>query len=253
MVFLKLFFLGIFGLGMAVANPNQATNADQPLKVLFIGNSLTFQNDLPGMIKSLAGRAAPPLPLEVHSSTFGGATLERHWEKGDALKLIQRGGWSHVVVQGQSLEAITNKESFFKHARLFDDAIRKSGAKTVLYMTWALQKAPQEQKKISDAYRGIGKELAAQVVPVGDARELALKDKPGAAIYSPDGKHPSPQGTYLAACLFYGVFSGQSPKGLPGEVPALSNPAKMLVRLDAIEAAFYQDIAWKAVLSESGK
>jgi len=221
--------------------------------VLFIGNSLTFFNKMPDMVKYLAGHAPKPLDIEVDSHTAGGATIERHWVNGEALKKIRRGGWTYIVLQGQSVEALTNKEGLFKHIRLFDGEIRKSGAKTLLYMTWALQKSPQDQQGITDAYDEIGKEIGARVIPVGVARENLLKLKPDASFYLPDGKHPSPQGTYLAACLFYTMLSGHSPMGLPAEVPDAGNTRKPLVNLSAEDASFYQEIARKTAVEESGK
>lgn len=224
-----------------------------PMKVLFVGNSLTFFNKMPEMVKYLAAHAPEPLDLEVDSQVVGGATMERHWKSGEALKKIRQGGWTHVVLQGQSAEAVTDREGFFKHVRLFDAEIRKTGAKTLLYMTWALQKAPQGQQKITDAYYEIGREIGARVIPVGVARENLLKARPDAPIYQRDGKHPSPQGTYLAACLFYSMLSGHSPKGLPADVPDPKDAKKPLAHLAAADAALYQDIAGKTARAVAGK
>lgn len=224
-----------------------------PLKILFIGNSLTFYNDLPAMVEYLSEHAAVPLAMEVDSATAPGLTLDKHWLKGLARKRIQEGGWDYVVLQGQSLEAVTQTEVLFQHVRLFDAEIRKAGSKTLLYMTWALRKAPEEQAKLTAAYRQIGKELGARVIPVGVARENLLKLHADAPIYLPDGKHPSPQGSYLAACLFQGALSGNSPKGLPAVVPDTKNAQKPLAQLSAAEALEYQQVAEDALKAEAGQ
>jgi hypothetical protein len=36
------------------------------------------------------------------------------------------------------------------------------------------------------------------------------------ALYSKDGLHPTPAGSYLAALVMYGQLYGKSPMGLPG-------------------------------------
>lgn len=234
-------------------NTAEQAAGGSPLKVLFIGNSLTFYNDLPEMVRYLGEHAVPPLPMDVDSITVPGATLKRHWEKGEALKSIREGGWSCVVLQGQSLEAVTDQEGFFAHVRLFDAEIRKGGAKTLLYMTWALQKAPQDQQRLTDAYHKIGGEIGARVVPVGVARESLLKLRPEAPIYTQDGKHPSPQGTYLAACLFHAILSGQSPKGLPVEIPNPARKDKILVQINPADAAICQEVVAKVVEEEAGE
>ena len=50
-----------------------------------------------------------------------------------------------VVLQGHSLETILNRDSMEKYARILDAEIKKQGAKTVFYMTWARQNIPQMQ------------------------------------------------------------------------------------------------------------
>lgn len=244
--------LALVGVQIRAAEPKDSA-AGAPIKVLFIGNSLTFYNKLPDMTKYLAAHAAKPLEMEVDSHTVGGAKMEKHWKDGEALKKIQKGGWTYVVLQGLSTEAVSDKEGLFKHIRLFDAEIKKTGAKTLLYMTWALQKTPKDQPAITAAYYEIGKEIGARVIPVGVARESVLKAKPDAPIYVPDGKHPTPQGTYLAACLFYAMLSGNSPKGLPANVPDAKDAKKPLAALTAEEAAFYQDMAEQTAKAEASK
>src|SRR5438309_4049155 len=65
--------------------------------ILFIGNSLTYQNDLPGMVEGLAEAAGQKLPSA--QVAFGGYSLADHLQQGDALRAIARGGWRVVVLQ----------------------------------------------------------------------------------------------------------------------------------------------------------
>jgi hypothetical protein len=235
--------------GLADKTADTSTNSAAPLRVLFIGNSFTHGNDLPAMVKSLSGQAKKPLSIKVESVTKGGARLEWHWNNGAALKKIREGGWTHVVLQDFSNIAVTDKASMFKHIRLFDAEIRSSGAKTLLYMTWTVKTKPQDQDPIAKAYLDIGKELGALVVPVGLARQAALKSNPAATIYAHDDKHPSPEGTYLAACLFYAMLSGQSPKGLPVNIPSPKDANTMSTKLSDKDAAFYQRIVEETLLT----
>src|SRR5947209_6136427 len=138
-----------------------------PLKVLFIGNSFTARNDLPGLIAQLA--AARGKSLEHRLISAGGASLRMHWNAGQALEAIRTGHYDSVVLQEQSTLPIKNAKRMHENIRLFDDAITDTGAKTILSMTWARQHAPQSQQAITDAYASIGRELDATVVPVGSA------------------------------------------------------------------------------------
>jgi hypothetical protein len=80
-----------------MADGNRDTS---PRKVLFIGNSFTARNNLPGLIAQLA--AARGVTIEHHLISAGGASLRTHWNAGKALKAIQNGHYNYVVLQEQS-------------------------------------------------------------------------------------------------------------------------------------------------------
>lgn len=192
-----------------------------PKTVLFIGNSFTARNDLPGLVGRLAAARGKPFRHDLVSA--GGASLRTHWNAGQAGDAIRSGGYDAVVLQEQSTLPVKNAGRMHENVRLFDEAIRAAGAKTILYMTWARSHAPESQAAIADAYRTIGDELGTTVVPAGLAWEafLAKHDEP--VLHDKDGSHPTPAGTYLAACTFLAVLFGEDPVGLPGDVPGLTD------------------------------
>ena len=112
--------------------------ASAPLRVLFVGNSYTYVNDLPSVIHAL-GAATPGAAVEVESVTAGSARLQDHWSAGTAPARIASGGLDVVVLQGQSLETygIGVEEGFYPYARQFADAARNAGSRVVWYATWA--------------------------------------------------------------------------------------------------------------------
>jgi hypothetical protein len=242
--------------------------AQQPMRarrVLFIGNSYTYFNNLPQMLVGLAKAAQPAQALEAEMVTVGGATLKRLWEQGEALAAIKRGGWAFVVLQEQSTLGnasmvdgklqIADPKTFHEYARLFDAEIKKAGAQTVFYLTWARQNAPETQVQLTSAYSAIAKELKALLVPVGPAWAVALKKQPQLALHIADKSHPTAAGTYLATCVFYATLTGRTPVGLPNIVTGAqvdtSGKAKEgspgeLARLSADEAKLLQQVAWEA-------
>lgn len=258
------------------------THADTPpLKVLFIGNSYTSVNDLPGLVEALA--KAGGREIESDQSLPGGFTFEHHVKGKEAIEKIRARKWDVVVLQEQSLTPVLNRESMFKYARILHDEISKQGAKTVFYLTWARQDIPQMQEgadpaaspeyaqamfqqvgmtKATDfpalsqqqraglmgglngAYFDVAKELHAQVAPVGMAWKKALAQNPKLDLYQADKSHPTPQGSYLAACVFYATLFNKSPVGLASE---LRKGFQVLVRLDPEEAKMLQETAWLTV------
>ena len=202
------------------------------ITMLFIGNSFTQRNDLPGLVATLA--AARNLSVKHELISVGGASLRTHWNAGQAARAIATSGYDYVVLQEQSTLPVKNASRMAENVRLFDAAIKQAGAKTVLYMTWARQHAPEAQQVIANAYTTIGEELGAIVVPVGLAWQtfLASHDKP--LLHDRDQSHPTLAGSYLAACVFLAALLKESPVGVE-VVPA------GLERQDLIE---FQRVAW---------
>jgi hypothetical protein len=120
--------------------------------------------------------------------------------------------------------------------RLFDQAIKAAGAKTVLYMTWARLSAPESQQTISEAYINIGGELGAIVVPVGLAWQRFLREHEAPALYDRDQSHPTLAGSYLAACVFFGVLFKKSSVGAGPEIAGLSATDQTLLEKAAWQA-----------------
>ena len=180
--------------------------------ILFIGNSYTFYNE--GLDRQLAGLSPSTATSLV---AVGGYTLEDHWNGGNARQTIRKGGWDYVVLQEQSQRPVMDQAKFFEFTRDFDVAIRASGAKTILLMTWERPDSVGygvTTAALARAINSTGEELGIQVAPAGLAFARSLQERPDLALYSPDG-HPTVYGTYLAACVLYGTIFGKSPLGNP--------------------------------------
>ena len=274
----------LFLLALLLLVPGRATAqaSEPPLKVLFIGNSYTYVNDLPSLIVGLAD-AAGGRKIETGQHLIGGCTFEQHVKDKKAIEKIREKSWDVVVLQEHSLQPILNRESMRRYARILHEEVSKQGAKTVFYLTWARQHLPQMQDgadaatspgyaramyqmagavKATDfatwckqhesglaggldgAYFDIAKELDAVVAPVGPAWQKALATRRAIVLHQPDKSHPTPTGSYLAACVFFATIFDKSPVGLPGE---LKKGARVLVRVAPDEATALQGIAWQAV------
>lgn len=208
--------------------------AAEQRSILFIGNSLTYYNDLPNLVAALAA-AGGEGQLEAERVVVGGADLEKHWTDGKALQRIQARPWTWVVLQEQSTATYKKADVFDTYARRFLAAITASGAKPVLYMTWARRDEVAQQDAISTAYRTLAAESGALLVPAGEAFRAWRATRGEEALFR-DNRHPTPLGSYLAACCFYGVLFGRDPAGLPGDAASL----------DAAGAAELQRLAWAA-------
>jgi hypothetical protein len=214
---------------MATGNRGSA-----PRKVLFIGNSFTARNDLPGLVAQLA--AARGKSFQHRLISAGGASLRQHWNAGEALQAIQEGQYNHVVLQEQSTLPVKNAGRMHENVRLFDEAIKAAAAKTILYLTWARRHAPASQQAITDAYTSIGRELGAAVVPVGLAWQRFLREHDQPHLHDKDQSHPTLAGSYLAACVFLAVLFKENAVGIGGEVAGLDEKHRVLLQKAAWQA-----------------
>ncbi len=193
-------------------------------RILFVGNSYTFGNNLPNLVAAVA--KAGGRELEVASSTEGGATLRRHVDRGEAVKTMRASKFDYVVLQDQSLNPLFNRAHMWAAATELHAEIGRTGAKTLFFMTWARQGKPEMTKGLAEAYQGIAGKLGAGVAPVGLAWH-AVNHNTGLGLYTDDGSHPNLKGSLLAAFVFYARITGDDPRKVPGSFGI--NPAEAAV------------------------
>ncbi len=207
-------------------------------RVLFIGNSYTSRNQLPRLLADLAATAEHPRRVEVEAIVAGGASLKRHCNAGFAQQALAKLSWNYVVLQEQSTLPLKNPARYHDNVRFFAPEIARRGAKTVLYLTWARQQAPDTQDLITRAVEEVAGEVDdALVVPVGPAWQAAMAEDSDLPLYTDDGSHPTALGSYLAACVFHVSLFGEAPRGF-----SVSDA----LRLDRSVAARLQVVASEA-------
>jgi len=192
---------------------------EETKKILFVGNSYTFFWNLPQTVNLLA--KSQNIDLMTKQSTAGGANWGHHW-KGErnlnTKEIIADGDFDIVVLQNHSLSTIDRPDSLMRYGQLLNDQIKQSGADTYLYMTWAREWDPYMIDTIKEKYTALAEKINARLVPVGLAWNRAKELRPDIQLYFPDGSHQSSLGTYLSACVFYGIITGKSPVGLPSNL-----------------------------------
>lgn len=198
----------LFAIGM------QAKEKRDTLRVLFVGNSYIYYNNLIQMVSLLSD--SMDTKLICTKSTVGGTNLREHWngEKGLHSKdLIEKNKYDVVVFQDHSMRAIENPDSLLHFGKLFCALIKKNGARPVIYNTWSRKATPETQGTINQVYHKLAKECGAEVGNVGNSWQKAISLNPSLELYANDGSHPSSIGTYLAALVFIKTITGKLPSG----------------------------------------
>jgi hypothetical protein len=182
-------------------------------RVLFVGNSFTFGNNLPTLVAELGRSLTPPVRLEVGLVARDGATLESHWREGEVARRLREERWDVLVLQEQSSRSIREPGLMERYVRRFASLARSAGMEVVLYQTWARVDEPATDAPRAESYRRIAAAVGARVAPVGVAWRLARTAHPELLLHAADGLHASAVGSYLAACVLIGVLADRSPIG----------------------------------------
>lgn len=179
--------------------PATATAPAKPVRILFIGNSLTFWTDIPARVGKVAEATGRKTVIE--SVAFPSFSLEDHWLDGRALEAIRK-GWDVVVLQQGTSAHPEGRVQLAEYARRFAGPIRAAGAKPALYMVWPLQDRPKEFPAVIASYRAAAKAADALLIPAGEAWLRALSKEPRLKLYG-DPIHPSSFGSDLATLAIY--------------------------------------------------
>ncbi|MBN8658574.1 MAG: hypothetical protein J0M11_22755 [Anaerolineae bacterium] len=219
-----LFLIVISSLSSCTPTRCDDVSGDECLRILFVGNSYTFTNDLPNTFANLARSSGHP--VEVAMLAEGGVGFVEHLSSPQFSSTLTSSAWDYVVLQEQSqIPSIkaSRTQSMYPAARELVRQIRSISAEPIFFETWAHRGGFPEnglftyegmQYEINQGYARIASELNVRLAPVGLAWFRALQANPDLQLWLEDGSHPAEQGTYLAACVFYVTFFKESPVGL---------------------------------------
>jgi Secretion system C-terminal sorting domain/PKD domain len=216
----KLILLSIVTLSLSVFSQSQTR------KVLFLGNSYTYANNLPQIISDLATNTNDILIYD--SNLIGGYTLQDHFTSTISKNKILANNWDYIALQEQSQRPAFQVPSGFMNG--FSDLKtfikqNKPCAQITSFMTWGHQNGDTQNcptypnvctytgmdNLIKERYIYYSNVFESEVTPVGVVWRYIKENYPNINLYQSDGSHPSLAGSYLAACCFYTSIFRKNP------------------------------------------
>ncbi len=227
-------------------------------KVLFIGNSYTYFNNLPQLVADIALSKQDTVIYD--SSAPGGFTFQMHCSNSTTWQKIRAMNWDVVVLQGQSQEPSFSPTQVmsqtYPYAKQLCDSVRANNPCTevMFFMTWGRKNGDQSNcalytpvctfagmnARLRESYLMFKDSFAATAAPVGVAWKNFRNAFPLIDLYISDESHPSLHGSYLAACVFYSSIFKKTTVG------SNYNPS-----LPSNELSSIQTIASKTVLDST--
>jgi len=176
------------------------TRARAGQRILMIGNSFTFGEDMPRLLETLLANANAPAEIQVVAP--GGRYLEWHSENPITLAVLNESQWDLVILQDCSTCPLDYKRLFARGVRKMVKLVKEVGAIPLLFMTWADKGKESDLEIISAEYLRMGKELGVEVVPVGEVWDATLKKDSSIPLHADDSHHASKIGALLTAYVF---------------------------------------------------
>ncbi len=233
--------------------------ADDPLNLLFVGNSFTAGGPIAHLVRDLATDAGWATP-NVQYVAPGGQSLGFHLTNPDTLNAIDAGNWDFVVLQEFSTGPTDNAgdpAAFKSNATALYDRVKLGSpdAQVVLYETWAREANhslypgtfanPAEMQAqlrthyndAADNYIPANATAAVttdvSVAPVGDAWENYLNSGGTIRLHANDDYHAGPNGQYLSSSVLYSTIYGRSVAGRGGLLASPADAAVLQTFADA--------------------
>ena len=175
------------------------------LKLLFIGNSHTFMNNMPDMVAARIKENG--YDCETFMLSPGGWTLEQHVAEQQTKYNIEHGKFDYVVLQERA-NLFPEKETFYESVWILADWIFESGAKPVIFDPFVRRGEEERQEDITNACQYIAEETGSIFAWVGGGFKSYADSWPDIDMYADDGEHASERGSdYMAKMIYEAIRS----------------------------------------------
>lgn len=177
------------------------------ISILFLGNSHTFNNNVPGMVESLIDSdGAHQARIEAHFGPF----LDDLARDPNIARRIHDGHWDFVVLQGARV-SMSHKVNYSQEGPISLARMAKAaGARPLLYVEWPRRGWDESDYQMS-IYRKTSTATKAELVPICYVWDAFRKHHPKTVMWMSDGNHAALPGSFLAACTFYWYMCGKHP------------------------------------------
>lgn len=230
-------------------------------KVLFIGNSYVYVNNLPQVVADIAASTGDTLVFDANA--VGGYRLMDHSVDATTLTKIAAGNWDFVVLQEQSQAPSFPigqvQTDVLPYAHLLDSLIHVSSpcAKTLFYMTWGRKNGDASNcgswppvctylgmdSLLRERYLMMANDNHGLVAPAGPIWRKLRTNNPTIELYQSDESHPSEAGTYAIGCGFYAIIFQKNPMNISYNYTLAANDA-LAVRTAAKTVAYDSLAYW---------
>ena len=171
------------------------------LRLLFIGNSLTYSNNLPNLVLSEAQKDRRDITTEMIA--LPNYALVDHWNDQSIQKAIAQGNYDFVIVQQGPSSQDFGRQVLIDYGKRIKDLCDQHDSQLMFFMVWPAKAYYYTFEKVIKNHYDAAEANNALVCPVGLKWKELNDNDPNSGLYGPDGFHPSKKGSEFAAGEIY--------------------------------------------------
>ncbi|HNP17216.1 MAG TPA: SGNH/GDSL hydrolase family protein [Fulvivirga sp.] len=169
--------------------------------ILFVGNSLTYTNDLPKLIQEIGKEKGNR--IKYTSLTLPNYALEDHWNEGQLQDYIKSEKFDFVIVQQGPSSQPEGRTMLFEYGQLIKTLCDNHNTKLAFYMVWPSRTYYHTFDGVIQNYTEASLKTQSILCPVGKVWKAHFDQTNDFSYYGPDGFHPSLKGSKVAAKIIY--------------------------------------------------
>lgn len=176
---------------------SQATGLqDPPLRVLFIGNSYLYTNNMPRVVQQLASMQGRAIDSALQAEPD--YSLADHLRNRRLDSLLEQ-HWDWVVLQQGPSALPSSRRQLVESARRMSARLEGKPTRIALMSAWPAQRNAMMSPQAETSTREAAGAIHACILPAAGAWRIARAQPNPSKLYAADQLHPAPRGTLLAA------------------------------------------------------
>ena len=182
-------------------------SGDPDINLLFVGNSLSYYNNMPDMITEIG--ESYDLVIDTECLCAPNYALLDHWAEPDLRRLIESGNYDYVILQ-QGPSSLPEGASWLRsYGQLIKDLADQWDVETAFYQVWPSIARYFSFEDVIQNYANAAKSTDSELFPVGAVWKSYIDITGDESLYGADRFHPSRKGSFLAAwVIFHSIRPG---------------------------------------------
>lgn len=175
----------------------EGQNNKRTHNILFVGNSLTYTNNLPSLIKTKAKYSG--YNIETEMLALPNYAISDHWKKGEVQKLIKSKKYDIVIIQQGPSSQSKGKKILIDYGKKYNTICKENNTLLAFFMVWPSLEYYDTFDDVIKNYKIAAKTNDAILLPVGEVWKNYFDRSKKFDYLGSDNFHPSKKGTDIAA------------------------------------------------------